>query len=154
MMSRRPSSVGWLRFHLSREASIFSNTFVHGWTSEIPFPTKAPRVRIASPSCAIRTCSGIFAPLFPFISLVSLTLSRCKTPLIDSVICKEGCNQPFKASRRHDSGSPCRTPLVTWKGVQLLIPFTITVVKALLYRALTVFMNWSGIPKVLRASHK
>ena len=45
-----------------------------------------------------------------------------------------------RLNRKHDKGSPCQTPLETWKG-ELTTPFIITLVLADLYRDFTVWMN-------------
>ncbi len=60
-----------------------------------------------------------------------------------------------RLNRRQDSGSPWQMPLVTWNFL-LITPFRfrITVVLALEYRDLTVFMRFCGMFICSRTFHK
>ena len=48
-----------------------------------------------------------------------------------------------RLNRRQESGSPCLTPLETWKG-SLIVPFRITTVSAESYRERTVRIKLLG----------
>ena len=56
-------------------------------------------------------------------------------------------------NRRHESGSSCLTPCVTW-NFSLISPFRIMAVSALEYRDFIVFIRLNGTFMASRVSHR